>query len=141
MEGYVLFANIVMGIIQMFCLNYEGNIKVSAHRYLRTPSQQVISEASMMKYLGRNLFRFGEPGKVFHNHAVDFPAHHIGQEPLEVFAVGIRPGVPIVHIFNGAFKFIHVPPVEIPQQVTLVLHAVAVVRKRHKTYRSEKSAC
>jgi len=58
MEGYVLFANIVMGIIQMFCLNYEGNIKVSAHRYLRTPSRQVISEASMMKYLGRNLFRF-----------------------------------------------------------------------------------
>ena len=58
MEDYVLFANIVMGIIQMFCLNYEGNIKVSAHRYLRTPSQQVIPEASMMKYLGRNLFRF-----------------------------------------------------------------------------------
>jgi hypothetical protein len=58
MEDYVLFANIVMGIIQMFCLNYEGNIKVSAHRYLRTPSRQVISEASMMKYLGRNLFRF-----------------------------------------------------------------------------------
>ena len=58
MEDYILFANIVMGIIQMFCLNYEGNIKVSAHRYLRTPSRQVISEASMMKYLGRNLFRF-----------------------------------------------------------------------------------
>ena len=60
MEGYVLFANIVMGIIQMFCLNYEGNIKVSAHRYLRTPSRQVISEASMMKYLDGKLYHFME---------------------------------------------------------------------------------
>ena len=41
----------------------------------------------------------GEPGKVFHDHAVDFPAHHIGQKPL----------------------------VEVPQQVTLVFRAVAVV--------------
>lgn len=57
-EGYVLFASIAMGIIQMLCLKYEGNIRVSSYRYLRTESRQVMSEASMMKYLQINLFRF-----------------------------------------------------------------------------------
>ena len=41
----------------MLCLNYEGKICVSSYRYLRTPSRQVMSEASMMKYLQINLFR------------------------------------------------------------------------------------
>lgn len=42
----------------MLCLRYEGKIKVSDFRYLRTPSKSVMSEASMMAYLRRNLFRF-----------------------------------------------------------------------------------
>lgn len=58
MEGYILFSSIAMGIIQMLCLKYEGKIRVSDFRYLRTPSRQVMSEASMMEYLRRNLFRF-----------------------------------------------------------------------------------
>ena len=57
-EGYVLFSSIAMGITQLLCLKYEGKIQVSDFRYLRTPSHQVISEASMMEYLRRNLFRF-----------------------------------------------------------------------------------
>ena len=57
-EGYVLFSSIAMGITQMLCLKYEGKIQVSDFRYLRTPSHQVMSEASMMEYLRRNLFRF-----------------------------------------------------------------------------------
>ena len=57
-EGYVLFAGIAMGIVQMLCLKYGEAVQVSGYRYLRTPSRQVMSEASMMKYLGRNLFRF-----------------------------------------------------------------------------------
>ena len=57
-EGYVLFSSIAMGITQMLCLKYEGKIHVSDFRYLRTPSRQVMSEASMMEYLRRNLFRF-----------------------------------------------------------------------------------
>ena len=57
-EGYVLFASIAMGIIQMLCLNYENRLSVSSFRYLRTSSNQVMSETSMSKYLGRNLFRF-----------------------------------------------------------------------------------
>ena len=57
-EGYVLLCCIATGILQMLCLKYEGSIKVSAFRYLRTPSHLVMSEASMMEYLRRNLFRF-----------------------------------------------------------------------------------
>lgn len=57
-EGYVLFAGIAMGIVQMLCVKYSGDIQVSNYRYLRTPSRQVMSEASMMEYLRRNLFRF-----------------------------------------------------------------------------------
>ena len=57
-EGYVLLASIAMGIIQMLCLNYGDKLSVSSFRYLRTSSQQVMAEASMIKYLGRNLFRF-----------------------------------------------------------------------------------
>ena len=58
MEGYVLFSSIAMGITQMLCLKYKGKIQVSDFRYLCTPSRQVMSEASMMEYLRRNLFRF-----------------------------------------------------------------------------------
>lgn len=57
-EGYVLLASIAMGIIQMLCLNYGSKIPVSSFRYLRTSSHQIMSEASMMNYLSRNLFRF-----------------------------------------------------------------------------------
>lgn len=57
-EGYVMLSSIAMGIIQMLCLEYNGKIRVSDFRYLRTPSHQVMSEASMMEFLRRNLFRF-----------------------------------------------------------------------------------
>lgn len=57
-EGYVMLSSIAMGITQMLCLEYEGKIRVSDYRYLRTPSRPVMSEASMMCYLRRNLFRF-----------------------------------------------------------------------------------
>lgn len=56
--GYVLFSSIAMKITQMLCLKYEGKSHLSDFRYLRTPSRRVMSEASMMEYLRRNLFRF-----------------------------------------------------------------------------------
>ncbi len=56
-EGYVLFACIAMGIIQMLCLKYEGKIPASSCRYLRTQFSNVLSEASIMAYLQKNLFR------------------------------------------------------------------------------------
>ena len=65
----------------------------------------------------------GKTGKVFYHNTVDFPAHYIGQEPLKIFAVGIRSCVSIVHIFKNVFKFLQV----LFEQVTLVLHAVVIV--------------
>lgn len=46
-EGYVLFASIAMGTIQMLCLKYGDRLSVSSFRYLRTFSDRVMSEASM----------------------------------------------------------------------------------------------
>lgn len=57
-EGCVTLSSIALGIIQMLCLMYDGKIRVSDFRYLRTPSHQVMSGANMMEYLRRNLFRF-----------------------------------------------------------------------------------
>lgn len=36
-EGYVMFSCIAMGIIQLLCLEYQDDIRVSDFRYLRTP--------------------------------------------------------------------------------------------------------
>ena len=57
-EGYVMFNSTAMGIIQLLCLEYQDDIQVSDFRYLRTPSCKVMSEARMMEYMSRNLFRF-----------------------------------------------------------------------------------
>ena len=46
-----MFSGIAMGIIQLLCLEYKDDIRVSDFRYLRTPSRKVMSEASMMEYL------------------------------------------------------------------------------------------
>lgn len=59
-ERYLSLCCIVTGILQLLCLKYEGKINVSKFRYLRTPSKPVLSEASMMAYLCKNLFRFME---------------------------------------------------------------------------------
>lgn len=57
-ESYVMFSSIAMDIIQMQCLEYDGEIQVSDFRYLLTPFKKVMSEVSMMEYLRQNLFRF-----------------------------------------------------------------------------------
>lgn len=57
-EKYVLLSCIATGILQMLCIKCEGKLDVSKFRYLRTPSHTVMSEASMMEYLRKNLFRF-----------------------------------------------------------------------------------
>lgn len=81
-EGYVLFASIAMGITQMLCLNYENRISVSGFRYLRTYSQSVMSETSMAKYLGRNLFRFMAEQDTLTITKIIF-SRQIPDEPLE----------------------------------------------------------
>ena len=63
----------------------------------------------------------------FDNHTVYFAAHNISKEPLEILPVGVRSRVAVIHILSDAFKFVLMLKVEIPQQVMLVFHAVAVI--------------
>ena len=90
--------------------------KADAHLH-----KQVINQTSRIAVIP------GETGKVFYHNAVDFSTHYIGQEPLEIFAVGVRSRVSIVHIFGSALKFVYVLVVKIIEQIALVFYAVAIV--------------
>ena len=54
-EGFVLFASIAMGILQMMSLKCTDDT-MKKGRYLRTPSKNGDSEATVMSYLRRNIF-------------------------------------------------------------------------------------
>lgn len=69
-------------------------------------------------------------GQVFDNHAVDPAAIHIGQEPLEIFTVGIRPGFAVIHIhilLGSVIKLVQMGLVVLFQKPPLVDNAVAFV--------------
>ncbi|MDO5134199.1 MAG: transposase [Eubacteriales bacterium] len=55
-EGFVLFACIAMGILQLVSLSDDFAETVIKKRYLRTPSNEKPSEASVMYYLRRMFF-------------------------------------------------------------------------------------
>ena len=57
-EGFVLFACIAMGILQLVSLSDTFAETVIEKRYLRTPSNKNPSEASVMYYLRRSFFVF-----------------------------------------------------------------------------------
>lgn len=57
-EGFVLFACIAMGILQLVSLSDTFAETVIENRYLRTPSNKNPSEASVMYYLRRSFFVF-----------------------------------------------------------------------------------
>ena len=54
-EGYVLFASIAMGILQMLALDKKIAFEAVKARYLRTPSKKTPSEATIMYCLVRKL--------------------------------------------------------------------------------------
>ncbi|KXG76288.1 hypothetical protein [Thermotalea metallivorans] len=55
-EGYVMCCCIAMGILQFVSLKYCGCIDTTKLRYLRTPSKEIVSEATIAHYLRRNIF-------------------------------------------------------------------------------------
>ena len=55
-EGFVLIANIAMGITQILSLTDFSSAEVTKGRYLRTSVTARISEATIMCYLRKNLF-------------------------------------------------------------------------------------
>ena len=55
-EGFVLFACIAMGILQLISLSDDFAETVVKSRYIRTPSNENPSEASVMYYLRKTFF-------------------------------------------------------------------------------------
>ncbi len=56
MEGFVQLSVIAMGILQITSLKFSGSIRDHI-RYIRTPSKEIVSEATFMVYLRRHIFR------------------------------------------------------------------------------------
>jgi hypothetical protein len=56
-EGYVMFSCIAMGLLQMVALTFSKEIHTESFRFLRTPSKAIVSEATVMCYLRRSIFR------------------------------------------------------------------------------------
>lgn len=56
-EGYVQFCCVAMGILQLLSLNFSKEMQEGVFRYLRTPSKTIVSEATVVSYLMKNIFR------------------------------------------------------------------------------------
>jgi hypothetical protein len=57
MEGYMMCSCIALGLLQMIALRDSSRVPSLFFRYLRTPSEGVASEATVMAYLRRTIFR------------------------------------------------------------------------------------
>jgi len=56
MEGFVQLSVIAVGILQMTSLKFSESIRDHI-RYMRTPSKEHVSEATLMVYFRRHIFR------------------------------------------------------------------------------------
>jgi hypothetical protein len=56
-ECHLMLSVIAMGIVQMVSMKFSGELNVSGFRYLRTPSGSVVSEATIMCYFRKYIFR------------------------------------------------------------------------------------
>ncbi|WP_281890553.1 transposase [Paenibacillus sp. YYML68] len=56
-EGFVMCSCIATGLIQMVALTFSARTPGLFWRYLRTPSKAIVSEATVVVYLRRSIFR------------------------------------------------------------------------------------
>gem|GEM_PF-2354789 len=56
-EGYVMCSCIAMGLLQLIAVRYSSRFPGFFFRYLRTPSKIIVSEATVMVYLRKFIFR------------------------------------------------------------------------------------
>jgi len=56
-EGFVMCSCIAMGLLQLIAVRYSNRVPNFFFRYLRTPSKNIVSEATVMAYLRRSIFR------------------------------------------------------------------------------------
>lgn len=55
-EGFVLFASIAMGVLQLIALDGRNSRSAKKIRYLRTVSRKCPSEATVMYYVRKNIY-------------------------------------------------------------------------------------
>ena len=55
-EGYVMCSCIALGLLQILSMNFSRQINWSIVRYLRTPSKEIVSEATMACHLRKSIF-------------------------------------------------------------------------------------
>ena len=105
-------------------------VTVAVHAFGQTDKANVEPNKQVFYQISRIGIVAGEPGKVFHNDTVDFPAIHIGQQSLKILTVSIRPGFAVVNIyiaFVPLIELVHVGLVILLQQKPLIDYAVAFV--------------
>jgi hypothetical protein len=56
-EGFVMCGCIATGLVQLIALNFSQRVPGLFFRYLRTPSKAIASEASVIAYLRKSIFR------------------------------------------------------------------------------------
>ncbi|MFM9327776.1 hypothetical protein [Paenibacillus mesotrionivorans] len=56
-EGYVMCSCIAMKVLQLIAIRYSSRESGRFFRYLRTPSTGIVSEATVMAYLRKSIFR------------------------------------------------------------------------------------
>jgi len=57
-ECYVMCSCVAMGILQIIAMKYSTEINKSGLRFLRTRSENTVSEATVARFLQKNIFRF-----------------------------------------------------------------------------------
>ena len=55
-EGYVMCSCIALGLLQILSMDFSRQINWSSVRYLRTPSKEIVSEATMTCHLRKRIF-------------------------------------------------------------------------------------
>jgi hypothetical protein len=56
-EGFVMCSCIATGLVQLIALRFSGRVPALFFRYLRTPSKAIVSEATIVAYLRKSIFR------------------------------------------------------------------------------------
>ncbi|MFL1676656.1 hypothetical protein [Paenibacillus dendritiformis] len=56
-EGFVMCSCIAVGVVQLLALRFSGRTPALFFRYLRPPSKSIVSEATVVAYLRKSIFR------------------------------------------------------------------------------------
>jgi hypothetical protein len=64
-EGYMMFACIALGMLQIIALKFGTKIQTTSFLWLRTKTNDIPTESTIIRYLSKNIFRIIEKYKDF----------------------------------------------------------------------------